>query len=747
MEAALSLVNVGQGTNYVRLTPPQTNELTGFSVGKGAYCFVIDVSGSMNAAAQITTDDGDKVNHGWSQLDIAKHSTNTFVASLSDGDYVSVVTYSDGANVRALRCSPSAIIFPHNVLLFCVRFEPAHSAALLAPIPPSQITRAHTSAPSPRARAIAQVLLDWTLCSEEGREKAIAAIHSMRPERSTNLMAGITTGFSQFDTFTEQANDALDKFNMQLIITTDGMPSSQWHPARGRDGYLPLVNALSKGLCKKRGEAARPVVTTIGIGYQLDSELLTNMSQTFLHMPDPGQIGPFIVNLLASCRSTARLPTKEGAAANNCTLVVTPAAALRQDIPAVPGYEARGVEITYDENGIECCEIYLGSVAYDQPRHVVLKTIESPGEFTVALKLNGATALSVSSAEAKAADAGTQKIAAVQELRLKACTTLVAASTAGAQDADAAALAAPIVELVKELRACAYASDPAVSALAKTLEDQAVMGCERTAFQKWGGHYFRTLPCMLKAERRSNFRDECLQHFGKDARMREGVFEEQSNLAEMKFATLKPPEPSLLRPQPAFGVPVGGGGAMPATASAPPRAPVALPDEFMRGGGCFGPNATVLRALPDGSAVRSAVSTIRAGDVLVCEDGRLAPVRCVVLTECLGGKAQLTRLPNGTHITEWHPLREPSSGRWRFPIMLGTQVLVTTPYVYNFVLAPGFPTILIDGLPCAALGHGLDAPVVAHPYWGTSAVISDLMGKPGWEAGRVVLPATHAAHA
>lgn len=91
---------------------------------------------SMNAAAQITTDDGDKVNHGWSQLDIAKHSTNTFVASLSDEDYISIVTYSDGATV----------------------------------------------------------LVDWTKCTSDGRDKAIAAIHSMRPERSTNLMAGITTG-------------------------------------------------------------------------------------------------------------------------------------------------------------------------------------------------------------------------------------------------------------------------------------------------------------------------------------------------------------------------------------------------------------------------------------------------------------------------------------------------------------------------------------------------------------------------
>ena len=53
----------------------------------------------MNASASVTNDDGDKVDHGWSQLDIAKHSTNVFVASLGENDYVSVVIYSDGARV------------------------------------------------------------------------------------------------------------------------------------------------------------------------------------------------------------------------------------------------------------------------------------------------------------------------------------------------------------------------------------------------------------------------------------------------------------------------------------------------------------------------------------------------------------------------------------------------------------------------------------------------------------------------
>merc|ERR1719213_939911 len=135
------------------------------------------------------------------------------------------------------------------------------------------------------------------------------------------------------------------------------------------------------------------------------------------------------------------------------------------------------------------------------------------------------------------------------------------------------------------------------------------------------------------------------------------------------------------------------------------------------------------------------VSKVKAGDMLVCDDGRLAPVRCVVMTECAGGKAQLTCLPNGTEITEWHPLFNETTMRWQFPNMIGQRVIVNTQYVYNFVLAPGFPTILVDGIPCAALGHGLEAPIVAHPYWGTEAVIQDLMAKPGWEKGRVVMPA------
>jgi hypothetical protein len=270
--------------------------------------------------------------------------------------------------------------------------------------------------------------------------------------------------------------------------------------------------------------------------------------------------------------------------------------------------------------------------------------------------------------------------------------------------------------------------------LKESMETEVLLAITDGKYETWGKHYLTTLPGALLLERRTNFRDMCLQGFNKDARGQPAIHEEISSDAELVFAKLTPPAPSRNR----YNQASSAGGGAPA-----PRSYAAMPDEFMRGGGCFGPESRVMVIQSDGSARPTRVDQVKSGDVLIGEGGEAAAIRCVVMTECVGGRAQLTRLPNGLEITEWHPIREASTGRWRFPHMVGAQVVKKTPYVYNFVLAPGHPTILVEGVPCAALGHGIaDTPVVSHPYWGTDAVINDLMGKPGWDMGRVVLTST-----
>ena len=78
------------------------------------------------------------------------------------------------------------------------------------------------------------------------------------------------------------------------------------------------------------------------------------------------------------------------------------------------------------------------------------------------------------------------------------------------------------------------------------------------------------------------------------------MFSEQSDAAELAFATLAPPEPSLARRNSASYVPVA-----------------ALPAEYMRGGGCFAPEATV--EVEGKGATR--LDAVAAGDRVRTADG------------------------------------------------------------------------------------------------------------------------------
>ena len=105
---------------------------------------------------------------GITQLDISKHACNTIVSSLDENDHVAVITYSDSA----------------------------------------------------------KVILDWTRCEAGGKTHAMATIDSMRPERSTNLMAGLVSGFDMMKKV-PGSDDILQTLSLNLIVCTDGMPSPQ----------------------------------------------------------------------------------------------------------------------------------------------------------------------------------------------------------------------------------------------------------------------------------------------------------------------------------------------------------------------------------------------------------------------------------------------------------------------------------------------------------------------------------------
>jgi len=747
------------GKVLVRLTPPQTATMAAAKPTKGAYCFVVDVSGSMQSAADVKNDDGDKVSLGFCLLDIAKHATNTFITSLEADDYVAVVTY--GSN--------------------------------------------------------AALCLDWTKCDDAGRARAIEKVNAMTIMGSTNLVAGVEHGFARFEQLPVPPAE-LPGYAQQLVIATDGQPDQ-------RMDYAPLVAKCQEQLVTKRDHpAARVNVTTIGLGNSLDSELLlgasppsthpsvpvpapppplttphhpspipfprlasprAGMADQFLHMPDPGAVGPFMVNLLANTRCTAVV---DGVAANRATLVVRPASALpappkpslmrrassslrgsperrssaasqrdssrADDDAAANGASAsaprrmpsagdapRDALLGWPAGAVDGASdtwrIPIGMVGYDQPRHFVLHTLERAA-VTVSLELNGVAVASASLAQSQAAlPADAPLLIEAETLRSAAVAALVEAAArpeapsgstgGGGAQGGGGANEAPIEAILRRIEASPAKALPAVEALATTLRDECLLGMSTAENRRtWGRHYCHTLPGMLRTERRSNFRDAALQHLGRDASGNDGLFAEQSDAAELAFATLAPPTPSLAARR----------------NSATYAPPAALPAEYMRGGGCFAPDATV-----DVVGVGpTRLDALRAGARVRTADGGDAAVRCVVLTPCAGGRAVLVTLPRslgGLRLTEWHPVlctADSDGGRFRFPLMLGAAALHACEHVYNLVL-DRCHVPLVCGVGAVSLGHGLESDdVVRHAYWG-GAVLDDLAKLDGWAEGRVVLRA------
>ena len=61
------------------------------------FICVIDISGSMGTDASIEESKGES--HGFSRLDLVKHSLKTVVNSVNDNDYISLITFSETASV------------------------------------------------------------------------------------------------------------------------------------------------------------------------------------------------------------------------------------------------------------------------------------------------------------------------------------------------------------------------------------------------------------------------------------------------------------------------------------------------------------------------------------------------------------------------------------------------------------------------------------------------------------------------
>ena len=245
-------------------------------------------------------------------------------------------------------------------------------------------------------------------------------------------------------------------------------------------------------------------------------------------------------------------------------------------------------------------------------------------------------------------------------------------------------------------------------------EGQVVLAVNKDNYIKWGQHYLRSLIQAHELHIRHNFKDKSVQIYGGD------LFENMRNHIEDKFCSLPPPKPSRASVQQLQHF----------TQSVSQGTYSTQQSYYCSSGPCFDGNCTIL----SGSEQLFFVKDARKGDRVMTIDNQVATIVCVLKTLSKNNKRELVELNGGLKITPWHPVL---LDKWEFPINLEKPEIRNCHAVYSFVLSNGH-IMIINGVKCATLGHGIRGPVIEHPFFGTQAVINNLKKLDGWNRGYIL---------
>jgi adenylate kinase family enzyme/Mg-chelatase subunit ChlD len=648
-------------------------------------CCIIDVSGSMKSVASYEDAAGNVVDDGLTILDVVKHAVKTVMNILQDDDRLAIVAFSNKASL------------------------------VLAP----------------------------TKMCVQGRETGFAQLDKLAAGGQTNLWDGLLTGMEVL----RKAADLAGLRQQSILLLTDGQPNIV--PPNGhtsefkdyKDKYPDLVFQVS----------------TFGFGYQLDSDLLLELAcagdGTYCFVPDALIVGTSFVNSVANllCVKTA-----------NSVINLTLKNGATFDGPVLGGFpgsdESYGRRVDFGPllyGGVRDLVVPLKVPAGADPNgnyveaHLTFQDRRSSQQCNVRCSSNtfsSSTDARTSVWKHRAIDAGHAacKLAAKSKdpalLKTGGWVEWWAAQVSVRQGAGVDGGKKLLGDLVESMRQQDSLPDYGkFDALLHDLGGRSLKALTGEArFKRWGGHYLRSLLRSHQVNQCTNFMDQGLQEYG-------GVmFKALRKRGDEMFLSLPPPKPSIVKPAPPAAVSQHTQAAQQAAVQ---QATQPEPDMSTYygggGGGCFGAQS-LLTVLMGENEHQIQVCDAQAGHLVKVADG-FARIRCVVrIAHQLNQPMVL--LPGGLQITPSHPVRVNSE--WLRPRDLPSAQLVSMSeeFVYNFVLDTPGSILLVNGIECVTLGHGLQRDVVRHPFYGSHAVITALESIDGWDEGFVSVECSRDVH-
>ena len=653
-------------------------------------CVVIDTSGSMCSEAKRTGENGATESDGLSILDVVKHATTTIIEALGPEDRLAIVSYS---------------------------------------------SRAHS-------------VLPLTVMHNGGKALAKQALTGLSPSGSTNLWDGLKMGLDLL------ASDSNPKRLTSCFILTDGCPNIV--PPRG---HLPMLRRYKDSASAKNDFSC--VINTYGFGYNLDSTLLDDLARegmgSYSFIPDSGFVGTIFTNALANLCSTlgkkVRLTLEP---MDNTSFEIeryhTHAEADEDDDDSI-GKRQSG---TY--GGHPCTRtswgwsLDLGCLRYGQTKDIVVR-IKSTGNTVPAVRAtlsydyvgNGITpVVSSSSSVAYAVSMETESsVVATNDApafdmnlmyhtcRLEAVDTIYEAHALYKEaNSNAGKSKALIANLILKFQSMdLLTNDKRGRGLMKDLSGQVAEAFSKSEYYiKWGQHYLPSLAGAHLLQQCNNFKDSGVQSYGGT------LFNTLRDQYDDIFNKLPPPKPSRrivsssnnrnssgARGSGGSGGSGGNGGS--GASSSRPLASMASYN--CRSAPCFPGNALV--STINGKVQR--IDALQPGDLVQTGRGETIGIDLIVKTKCCDGQQKLVTLKNsGLQVTPWHPIKMGRGKAWSFPDTLvqqglGSLKVMPCEAVYSFMLPKGHTSMVINGIECITLGHGVvNDKVASHPFYGTDAV-------------------------
>ena len=447
----------------------------------------------------------------------------------------------------------------------------------------------------------------------------------------------------------------------------------------GAETVVPSPSGTVKAL--SRTVMTNPwIFSTFGFGYDLNSVLLTQLAEmplsgggSFGFIPDLTMIGTVFINWVANAMMTG----------------------------------TRDAIIQYSVNSGSPVSIHTGPLAIGQPRDYL---VQIPAGASVKVFAAGAEIVPMASATPDYPLALTMYIAAMEQA--------IAVAEAGRTDG-----AFPILE--KVIRRFADSTDPRVKALLLDIESadpsEGQIGMAPRYWKRWGGHYMRSYRRAQQIQRRLNFKDPGSLIYGGDET---SLFGQCVAKGEELFMTLEPPQPT--------GASRGYG----SSSSAAPAYDPAYLSAYLRtnsqaaqSGGCFHPETPVIMA--DNSVKQ--IQSLSPGDQVWTPHGAASVIALVTVGHGSATSVMMSKVGDCI-LTPYHPYLNEVL-HWVLGADTVGQESYPTSTVYNLVLDKFHIIKTPGGIRACTLAHGFTENVIAHPFFGTQAVVEDLKKCSGWSVG------------